>query len=260
MSLIHILDAFSKGGLTGIQAQQRDWSPYVVHFTSWGAMKPFREIFKATLPTGNWSGLPQDIHSMLEEADRLSLDLFAKICQSGELLAQSPNSEERIPKCVCFSECNLPGLISLSERYGRFGFVFSKEDILPSPLNGRPCLYVDDSIYTIIDKNYSSSTVDAERRLFGLANVYSPRCLHVRIQDYTPEREWRAFANVPLSLLRAVICPAAHYDEVVKTVKEYRQGWLSKSTECKDSATETEKEERKEIPVFPIDMLFDWGA
>ena len=38
----------------------------------------------------------------------------------------APSEKDGIDKCICFSECNLPGLINHCERYGRFGFVFRK--------------------------------------------------------------------------------------------------------------------------------------
>lgn len=39
MSLIYDLARLSESGLKALQAAQRDWSPYLVHFTSYAAMK-----------------------------------------------------------------------------------------------------------------------------------------------------------------------------------------------------------------------------
>lgn len=267
MSLIHVLDSFSKGGLTGSQTEQRDWSPYVVHFTNWTAMRPFREMFKNPIPFGPCNQLPQDVHSALEKADKESFDVFGKIVQAGKIRASSPSDKDGIPECVCFSECNLPGLIGHCERYGRFGFVFSKQDILSSPLNGRPCLYVEEPIYTIIDVNCSNvddnrpeSEKEARKRLFGLSNVYSPPGRRVKIQDFTHEREWRVFSDVPLDSLRAVVCPLSHYDPVVGALENRNAATRPEGRDGRDRAPDGEGDAPSRIPVIPIDMLFEWGA
>lgn len=269
MSLIHTLDSFLKGGLTGAQTEQRDWSPYVVHFTNCASMKPFREMFKNPSSFGPCNQLPQDVHTALNQADRISFDVFGKIVQSGRIKANSPSDKDALPDCVCLSECNLPGLIGHSERYGRFGFVFSKKDILSDPLNGRPCLYVEEPIYTIIDvkcsdvdgdANCPESEKEARKRLFGLSNVYSPPGGHVKIQDFTHEREWRVFSDVPLSFLRAVICPSSHYDEVVKALEGLKTPPPVEVADENDRVSRETGKSKSMIPVFPIDMLFEWGA
>ena len=39
MGILHDLEAMAESPIIGMQAQQRDWSPYVAHFTSAKAMK-----------------------------------------------------------------------------------------------------------------------------------------------------------------------------------------------------------------------------
>lgn len=225
MTVIHNIVSFSKSGLTGVQSCQRDWSPYLVHFTSWSAMKPIRAAIKNAKP-------PKEIAIMLRDADAKSLAVAQKIASSGILKANSPNPTQNMPPCVCFSECTLPGLIAHAERFGRFGFVFTKRDAYT--LGARPCIYVDSAIYAIFDKTYSASTIPEEQRIFGLANVYCPSGAG-RVQDFTLEREWRLFD--PMSFvpyLKAILCPSQHFD----AMNNYFPN----------------------TPIFPLDMLHEWGA
>lgn len=62
----------------------------------------------------------------------------------------APSEKDGIDKCICFSACNLPGLINHCERYGRFGFVFRKNVVFD--LGGRPAIYVDNDIAPILKK------------------------------------------------------------------------------------------------------------
>lgn len=256
MSLIHILKAFSEGGLTGCQIQQRDWSPFIVHFTSWNAMRPFRELFKSPPLVKASNQLPQFVDSALNQADEISFQTFLSIIQSGYIRANSPSEKDDIPPCVCFSECNLPGLIGHCERYGRFGFVFSKSDIFANPSCGRPCLYVDSATYTVIDKDGSQSASREREYLFGLSNVYSPVGAGHKIQDFSHEREWRVFSNVPLSFLRAVLCPLQYHAKVLSSIMELRNTNLTNTM----SGKLEQRIAPDSIPVIPIDMLFEWGA
>lgn len=254
MSLIHMLKAFSQGGLTGSQIQQRDWSPFIVHFTNWRAMQPFRELFKSPTLVSVSNQLPQFVDSALNQADKLSFDVFRSIIKSGYIMANSPSEKDGIPRCVCFSECNLPGLIGHCERYGRFGFVFSKSGIFSNPSCGRPCLYVDNATYTLIDKDGSQSESRDKKHLFGLSNVYSPAGTGHKIQDFTHEREWRVFSDVPLSSLRALLCPLQYHAQVLSAIMEYISTSKTRNDKCERNVAPDS------IPVIPIDMLFEWGA
>ena len=180
---------------------------------------------------------PHIISESLEHADAASFEVARKIIQSGKILARSPSDKNNIPKCVCLSECTLPGLVSHCERYGRFGFVFSKEQIFA--VGGRPCIYVGREEYGVIavgGRGKPPST--PEGRLFALMNLYEPRKqgAGVKLQDYTHEREWRVFDDVALSQVRpqALFAPSAHVFRLTEAVAP--------------------------VPVVPIDMLFEWGA
>src|SRR5258705_5277047 len=133
MGLLHSTVAHERGHVTGLQADQRDFSPYVAHFTSYAAMRPLRSMIKDAVG-------PRDASVLLEKADLASWDVTQKICASKRLLARSPSEKDGLPPCVCLSECTLAGLISHCERYGRFGLAFRKSDIYRA--GGRPCLSV----------------------------------------------------------------------------------------------------------------------
>jgi hypothetical protein len=129
----------------------------------------------------------------------------------------------------------LPGLLSHCERYGRFGFVFSKRSIFDA--GGRPCLYVARDEYRALAQLGSARPVDSpEGRLFALSNLYEPPHSGVKLQDYTHEREWRVFADVDLSqtAVSTVIAPSSHISRLLPLL----QG----------------------VPVMPVDTLFEWGA
>jgi hypothetical protein len=225
MSTIHNLAAFANGGLAGVQVSQRDWSPYLVHFTNWSAMAPVRKAIADALS-------PRQIANAIKKADLASFDIVKLIAGSKSLMKRSPNDKEGIPPCVCFSECNLPGLISHSERYGRIGFVFQKQVIFG--LGGRPCYYIDRSMYAYIDKNHSTGTTSLDNKFFGLANIYTPGG-HGKVQDYTHEREWRLFEDIPMDgNLVCLLAPQFLWLEMSKLFPE--------------------------IPIIPIDILHQWGA
>ena len=257
MPITHTLDAFSKGGVFGCQSQQRDWSPYLVHLTSWKEMTPLRE----TLNQKNKrlaSTLPMYVHHALPMADQKSFEVFKAIMQGGFLKCGSPNEKKHLPKCVCFAECNLPGLISHAERYGRFGFVFEKLDLYNDiDLKARPCLYLEKTLYNAI-KSCKCATQLLHRDLFGLSNIYNPNGQKKK-QDYTHEREWRVFANVPLlGHLKAVLCPKEYVSRVVGELND----WVAReraSAKEKGSAPDSAPD-ASTIPVIPLDMLFEWGA
>jgi hypothetical protein len=228
MGLVHLLAAYAKGNLTGRQLGQRDFSPYVVHFTSWVAMAPLRKTLEG----------PQSVQrtaELLDEADARSWEVAKNVLASGKLLAKSPNPDHTLPPCVCFSECTLPGLMSHCERYGRFGFAFRKHDLYRT--GGRPCLYLAEEEYGYIAALGRGKGPDSlAGRLFALSNVYVPPHSTNKVQDYTHEREWRSFADVELQAvdLAALLLPSAYLE---------RAGALGSG-----------------VPLVPVDMLFDWGA
>lgn len=228
MSLIHNLSALAGGGVSGLQTAQRDWSPFLVHFTSYSAMTSVRAA------VGNQS-TPAQVLQALNQADQQSFSLVEQIAQSGELRAHSPAQKNGIPACVSLSECTLPGLVALSERYGRFGFVFRKPALFG--LGGRPCLYVDRACYGhIANQAQNAMEGSPEATIFGLANVYSPPGFG-QIQDFTHEREWRLFSNLVLANTAPdfLICPSSYVGQL--------SSLFSGSTPC-----------------VSIDTMHEWGA
>lgn len=228
MALVHFLAAYAKGNVTGKQLGQRDFSPYVVHFTSWSAMAPLRR-------TLDQAQAPQQVLKLLNEADAGSWQVAKSVLESGKLLARSPSPEHTLPPCVCFSECTLPGLMSHCERYGRFGFAFHKHDLYRA--GGRPCLYLAEEEYGhLAELGRGKGPESPAGRLFALANVYVPPRTTNKVQDYTHEREWRSFNDVELHAvgLAALLVPSAYLEQARSL--------------CVDT------------PLIPVDILFDWGA
>jgi len=227
MSLLHTLVAFSKGGVSGLQAAQSDWSPYAVHFTSFKAMTPVREAVGA-------GKTPGEIQQLLEQADAQSLDIARAIIKTGGLRASSPAQEDEIPPCICLCECVIGGLISNAERYGRFGFVFEKTQLFPA---GGPCLYLNDEEYTEIVRAFKASKMPVHQRIFGRSNLLSPAGIGNKVQDFSHEREWRVFADIEFSKAppKYVLAPKAHLHELA--------GILA-----------------SDVYVIPLDTMFEWGA
>lgn len=228
MAIGHILESFAAGGVTGVQASQRDWSPYVVHFTSWAAMAPVRTLVRDKVDA-------QSARHLLAEADESSCAIAEKIGASAKLFASSPSDKDQVPACVCVSECTIGGLISHAERFGRFGIVLRKSEFYAA--GGRPCVYVDRECYRVLAEiGRGKDTATDEGRLFGLANVYSPPG-DGQIQDFTHEREWRHFGSLDLSetIPSALLCPRAFVGRV-------RAAFSGIDV------------------VIPIDELFRWGA
>ena len=228
MGLIHSIEAFAKGGLFGLQAAQRDWSPFVAHFTCYSAMSPVR----SAVGKGK---LPLEIATLLRDADVQSLDVVRQIAASGELRASSPSSKDNVPPCVCFSECTLPGLLSLCERYGRFGFVFEKTKLFGA--GARPCIYVGREEYHVVARRGRTATDGTpERSLFGLSNVYSPPGAGL-VQDFTHDREWRYFDSLKLATVEPLM-----YLAPSDAIGELRLIFGSDKIS------------------IPIDLMFYWGA
>lgn len=251
MSIIYDLNCCSVSNLTAMQAAQRDFSPYLVHFTSYKAMKAvrnfvFKEFPSQAVPTEQKkpstliSQLAKEVARKLKVADSHSFDVVKQILQQATIKIFSPNPKEEIPECVCLSQCTFPGLIGHSERFGRFGFVFSVEDIFK--LGGRPSLYVDQAFYGFLDKhataeNQSDRIAEIEH-YWPFFNVYIPP-KNGRVQDYTLEREWRVLQNIELKgILKAMIAPEDYVNALQKQLAQYE---LS-------------------VPILPIDMLYKWGV
>lgn len=216
MPLIHTLASYINddgrfSGLSGIQADQRDFSPFLVHFTSHRSMEILRKAIEL-------KALPKDVHCLLDAADSESIETVKKIAESKSLLPSRPRNkdgnEHQISECICFSECNISGIISHAERYGRFGFVFRKSDLFD--LGCKPCLYVDEEIYTLISRKFIRDAIDKpEGRLYSLANIYNPPG-HGKVQDFTHEREWRLFRYLSFDdvLPIMVIAPSLYTNEI----------------------------------------------
>ena len=228
MSLLHSLAAYARGPLSGIQSTQRDFSPYVAHFTTWSAMTELRRAARERRS-------PEEVVSMFASADAKSWENTRKILETRTLLANSPSPKDRLPACVCFSECSLPGLMSHCERYGRFGFVFAKPDLYAC--GGRPCVYVGHEEYACIaERGRDQPTSTPAGRLFALSNIYQPPNGGNKLQDYTHEREWRVFGDLDLARARlaAILAPAFYVPRLLEL------GLVT--------------------PVLPLDTLFEWGA
>lgn len=228
MGVIHDLAAHAGSGLRGIQATQRDWSPFVGHFTSYRAMETLRHA--ATPGTS-----PEEVARLLSVADCKSAEVVASIAKSHILRPSSPSPPDGIPACVCLSECCLPGLLGHCEQFGRFGFMFRKSALFA--LGARPCAYVDREGYGEIAKlgRPPATTNAAIGKLFGLANVYAPPG-HGRIQDFTHQREWRLFADLDLT---------ASSPEMIVAPRSYIQ-----RVRCWFPQVDI---------VIPIDTLHEWG-
>ncbi len=225
MGVIHGLAEHGDSGLAGIQSNQRDWSPFVAHFTSYSAMS----IVRDAVPAGCSA---VDVRELLEEADSRSFEVVKRINASGSLLASG--ADEGVLPRTCFSECSLPGLVAHCERFGRFGLVFAKHDLFVA--GGRPCLYVERDLYGLIASRGRGGDVDdGDARLLGLANVYSPPGAG-QVQDFTHEREWRTFSELDLMAVppRLAIAPSSYAADIAS---------MFPSVEC----------------VVPIDTLFRWG-
>lgn len=231
MALLYDIARLAKSGLKAQQSAQRDWSPYLVHFTRYTAMQTARRVIKRNTPFS-----AQDVKQALGNADETSWNSVEQILATSSPFLQkhSPQEKEELPECVCLSQCTLPGLFGHSERFGRFGFVFDKLDIYD--LGGRPCAYLDADSYGWLDAKHDS---DAEANtIWRTSNVYRPAG-RGKVQDFTAEREWRVFNDIPLQgHLRAVIAPDAY-------ITKFRSLLIPLNLE---------------VPILPIDMLYDWGV
>lgn len=231
MALIYDISRLAKSGLVAQQSAQRDWSPFLVHFTSYSEMKPVRKLLRKISPHS-----AKQFSEELTKADEASFKVVQQIlnCDNPLLRKTSPNAKEELPECVCLTECTFPGLFGHSERFGRFGFVFGKCEIFN--LGGRPMAYVDSDTYGSLDTQHNEN--ELVNRIWRFANVYRPIGCG-QVQDFTVEREWRIFTDLPLQdNLRAVLAP----DSFVSRFHELL------------------RENKIDVPVLPIDMLYNWGV
>jgi hypothetical protein len=171
----------------------------------------------------------------LAEADELSFEFVKAIADSSMLRMSSPTEKDGIPPCVCLSECVIGGLISNAERYGRFGFVFEKNQLFP--VGGGPCLYLNSEEYTEIVKAFKNSKRPAQQRLFGRSNLMNPAGVGGKIQDYSHEREWRVFSDIVFDQVppRFILAPASYVPAIADMFRGIAQ------------------------PI-PLDTMFEWGA
>jgi hypothetical protein len=228
MATIHDLVEYANSGLQGAQSAQRDWSPYLVHLTSWDAMSGVRTAIKDCKSA-------KEVKGLIEEADRRSFDVVKLIAGSASLRATQAQTEEGKLDRVCLTECTLTGLLGHCERFGRFGWVFTKQSIHAA--GGRPCCYVEDDLYTALSRQGKAEDAeDSWKRLWSLSNVYRPPGAG-QVQDFTHEREWRVFREIDLTATApvAVIAPTDFVDRM-------KQCFPSVSL-C-----------------VPLDLLHRWGA
>ena len=241
MSLIYDLAEQGVSGLCAIQAMQRDWSPYLVHFTSRDAMRACQKVIK-----GHDGYCATSFKLVLDEADEKSYEVFDQILASGKLLKSPLAKKGNPPKCVCLSECSLPGAFNHSSRYGRFGLVFKKMDVYVG--GGRPCVYLDEDIHWEINKCHNDKNNVIANKLWGLTNIYRPvennRSHQEKPQDFTVEREWRTMDDLPIYKMCGVLCPYKFFWQVSRAVEK----------------AVSLKKMQKEVPILPIDVLYHWGV
>jgi len=236
MTFVHSFAARGDSGLVGMQADQRDWSPFVVHFTKWAAMAPLRRAYKDKLTAS-------EVKQRLTEADDQSWEVFQAIVSSKSIQARQLTNKDGNPHpilpCICLSECALPGLLGHAERYGRFGFVFRKEALWE--LGARPCLYVDADHYELIEAQLKENVP----RLYSLYNKHvPPHALPADVtrQDFTLEREWRSFNDIELGA-SAPCCVVVPDERFVGGARRV----LAEAGVLVDF-------------VLPLDTMFKWGV
>ena len=83
MALIYDLARFAKSGMRAMQGAQRDWSPYLVHFTQAASLQAIRGLLDDLYTD------PKYIKKCLDYSDLESYKIAAKIITSGVLKASS---------------------------------------------------------------------------------------------------------------------------------------------------------------------------
>lgn len=243
MALIYDLDELSRSGLDAMQTTQRDWSPYLVHFTSRRDMDSVRKLLD------NTEIRKRQLAKRLALADKKSFGVFSRIIREGSIHASPTKIMTMQPVAVCLSECTLSGVISHSERLGRFGIMFNKSDVYND--GGWPRAYLDREVCDEIERQLSASPVPVVAgALNGFINPFSPaksqrRVIeHRPIQDFTIEREWRIRNDYPIKKLCGGLCPRRYFAEVLSVLEEGVKSKVLWSM----------------VPVFPIDVLYQWGV
>lgn len=228
MSLLFDLEALaSEGGISFLQAGQRDFSPYVIHFTSYKSMEPIRHILGDLRKGSNRiSTLP----SVLKMADQESAFVLRKILYSRQVMTAKFHSN--YPEAVCLTECTLPGVLAHASRYGRYGLVFRKDYI--ASLGGQPLAYVPSN-------SPGRYTWDIEN-----GQLVRKNALHMTIlrqvsqsgwptQDFTHEREWRCGSSLSVQEAEALI--------------------VARSEDCQAFAAAF-----PDRPIIPLDLMYRLGV
>ena len=225
MSLLFDLEALAGGGgLTALQSQQRDFSPYVFHFTSYGAMKPVRERLNGI---GKGEGNASDLVNLLRTADDESAKTLRAMLSSG--VVEARHFSKDYAAAVCLTECTLAGVLTHSSRYGRYGLVFPKSVVYG--YEARPLAYVPDEIRRF----YKKSTDEIIQKNALYVTILRPPQGGGRIQDYTHEREWRCPRDIPVSEAVALI--------------------VAKAADYRDFRDVSEV-----LPVIPLELLYRMGV
>ena len=227
MSLLFDLEALTRdGGLTALQSGQRDFSPYVIHFTNYEAMRPVRECMSGV---GKDTGRASRLVALLEGADRESAVAFGAIL-SAEAIEARKFHKDYAP-AVCLTECTLAGVLTHSSRYGRYGLVFPKDVVFG--LGGRPLAYVPEDVRRHYIELAASDEL-IKKNLLHMTSLSPPRG-GTTTQDFTHEREWRCPTD--LSVRDAVAL-------IVATTADYR----------------THREVSLGLPVIPLELLYRMGV
>ncbi len=226
MPLLFDLEALARdGGLAALQTGQRDFSPYVFHFTSYKAMEAVRDRLTRV---GRGEPGASDFVDLLQSADVGSAESLRAILSTGVVEARKFHKDYR--PAVCLTECTLAGVLTHSSRYGRYGLLFRKEAVFEH--GGRPVAYVTEDV-----RNHYIELASKDARMQqSLLHVTSliPQGTGRQVQDFTHEREWRCPSDVPTSLAVAL---------VVATLADYA-----------DFAPLA-----KGIPVIPLELLYQLG-
>lgn len=215
------------GGLTALQSGQRDFSPYVIHFTSYYCMAPVR-TYLSGLGKGTTNAL--DLIPLLQMADTQSANILSRILDSGSIRTNGFHYDYE--PAVCLTECTLPGVLVHSARYGRYGLLFHKDTVIE--FGGRPLAHIPSEsrdYYITLSKRDTTIRKD----LLHLTTMRRPGQPGGQAQDYTHEREWRCEVDIPVSRAEALI--------------------VAKSGDCQRFATVFHNR-----PILPLDVLYRLGV
>ena len=227
MSLLFDLEGLmSDGGLSALQFGQRDFSPYVIHFTSYRAMVPVR---RSVDRMGRGDEPPSDLPGLLKTADYSSARVLTEILDAGRIEARTFH-KDYVPG-VCMTECTLAGALTHSARYGRYGLVFPKSVVFEQ--GARPLAYVPKEIRRHLIALSAGDEVIG-RDLLHVTELSPPQRDGV-IQDFTHEREWRCPNDIEVSDAVALI---------VATSADYHAF----------------RDRSRGRPILPLDLLYRMGV